>query len=454
MGVSIPVGFVITGIITFFLLKRKTNKSNATNHLPLNLISSDSAYNSDPRTGNLSRQTVEYLSPIFSEETSSRETNSHLLQQNELVPAVDIVPTRIEHGPLHRNISVDLRAQIVNFSRTSKREIRSNMFTVGDQIGKGNFGKVFQGHIIGLHHPSSKTTVAIKAISGQISENELDFMLREIKIMNHISPNLNLVSMVASCTSDFEEHGNLWLLLEFCQYGDLRKFLKFYSSEILTGSDIDTINHRCLIMWAFDVANGMKHLEEKKIMHGDLAARNVLVNENPIKGGYPIAKVADFGLSKELNDSLIYRKESRMEVPWRWMALEYLVDRYFTLKSDVWSFGVLFWEILSLGNIPYGHQRYEELIIKLKSDYRLSCPDGLESIVSWSPEIVFGKVSKLCFVANPDERGTFSDVVKLIAEELKEDELNFYNQIKENYKHNCAEHYLNLNSKRYLNVIP
>ena len=158
--------------------------------------------------------------------------------------------------------------------------------------------------------------------------------------------------------------------------------------------------------------------------------------------------------SKELNDSLIYRKESRVEVPWRWMALEYLVDRYFTLKSDVWSFGVLFWEILSLGKIPYGHHRYEELIIKLKSDYRLSCPDGLESILSWYPEVVFDKVSKLCFIANPNERGTFSDVVKLIAEELKADELNFYNQIKEDYQHNCAKHYLNLNSKRYLNVIP
>ena len=450
MGVSIPVGLVITGIIVFLLRKRKMNKSNAPNQLPLNLISSDSAYTSDPRTESSSRQTVEYLSPIFSEQNSG----DHLLHQHGTIFEPVIVPIRRENEPIHRNISVDLRAQIVNFSRASKREIRRYMFEIGDQIGKGTFGNVFKGHIVGLHHQYSKTTVAIKAINGQKSEKELDFMLKEIKIMNHISPNLNLVSMVASCTSDFEEHGNLWLILEFCQYGDLKNFIKLNSSEILTGSNIDTINHRCLIMWAFDVANGMQHLEEKKIMHGDLAARNVLVSENPIQGGYPIAKVADFGLSKELNDSLIYRKESRVEVPWRWMALEYLVDRYFTLKSDVWSFGVLFWEILSLGRIPYGQQRYEQLIIELKSDYRLPCPDGLESIIAWSPEIVFDKVAKLCFIANPNERGTFSDLVKLISEELTLEELCFYSQIKEDYKHNCAEHYLNLSSKPYLNVIP
>ena len=114
----------------------------------------------------------------------------------------------------------------------------------------------------------------------------------------------------------------------------------------------------------------------------------------------------------------------------------------------------MFWEILSLGKIPYGQQRYEELIIKLKSGYRLSCPDGLESILTWSPEIVFGKVSKLCFNGNPNERGMFSDVVKVIATELRAEELTFYNQIKQNYKHNCADNYLNLNSRPYLKVIP
>ena len=411
------------------------NERNSMYSLP-NSTTSTQAYISQPP------QHDNYLTPIFSEPCQA--TSPERGTQNVVFPA-EVDPRE----RLMRSVSADLRNQIVTHARTSKREIERSIFSMGDQIGKGNFGKVFKGQITGLYHPSSETVVAIKGIkSKEINEVELEYMLSEIKIMNNISPNLNLVSMVASCTSDFEETGNMYLLLEYCKHGDLKNYLIVKSKEIQFGKENDIINSRCLIKWANDVANGMHYLDQNKIMHGDLAARNVLMDDNIVEGGYPVAKVADFGLSKELNDYLIYEKEVRLHVPWRWMAPEYLNARYFTDTSDVWSFGVLFWEILSLGRIPYGHQGYDEVVMNLKTGYRLPCPDGLEYVSLWRPEKLYESISKTCFIADPNKRGTFSDVVQILRRELTEEELLFYEQMTENYKSKRSETYLRMNKRR------
>ena len=110
-------------------------------------------------------------------------------------------------------------------------------------------------------------------------------------------------------------------------------------------------------------------------MHGDLAARNVLISDNPIKSCRLIAKIADFGLSKDFKQlyRVKYEKENRVMIPWKWMAIEYLKDDYFTLTSDVWSFGVVVWEILSLGQDPYKGQKCLKTVEKINNGYRLPC---------------------------------------------------------------------------------
>ena len=103
----------------------------------------------------------------------------------------------------------------------------------------------------------------------------------------------------------------------------------------LFDTENEIINSRCLILWAFDIANGMQYLAKNQVMHGDLAARNVLIATDPLNLGYPLAKVADFGLSKRFYGNIKYTKETRVEVPWKWMALEFLREEFFTLTSEV-----------------------------------------------------------------------------------------------------------------------
>ena len=468
-GVSFAIGILITGFGTYMIFKWRWNTITKNAHISRTTMQMDNVTNRPPNVITPDRDSnLEYISPLFSESLRGCH-NIEGTEENPLYragsyltmasPTISPEPIRLPYSiemndsiesqkpSASCNVSEDLRAQIVEFANTSKREIRRNMFEVGEQIGKGNFGKVYKGNVIGMYHDTSKTAVAIKSISGQVTEAVLENMLSEIKIMSKIRPHLNLVSMIASCSTDFDVHRNLWLILEFCEHSDLKNILKLKTEELLSGEDNGVINHRCLIKWAFDIANGMQYLVENKIMHGDLAARNILMDENPVNGGYPVAKVADFGLSKELNDYLIYEKQSRLHVPWRWMALEFLTRNYFTITSDVWSFGVLFWEILSCGRTPYGHQGYDELMIKLQSGYRLGCPDGLDDITSWSPLNLFNKVSELCFVADPSTRGRFSDVVEVVKKELTKEEILFYGQMQENYHTTRSKNYLRLNIK-------
>ena len=441
MCIGLLLGIMVIGVIIYLAIKRRRDKKLQRNQQPSNLNQIDTLSAASPMITNEDDQNIPHITtPILAE-----SSNPNCSEGNAILSEPGNLQNQEGGQPDKTNISPAVKAQLDILTSTSKREIKRSIFEVGDQIGSGNFGKVYKGQLIGLYQTGSKTTVAIKSISGQVSETDLENMVSEIKIMSNVDPHPNLVSMVASCTSEFKDHGKLWLLLEFCQHGDLKDFVKENKTQILSGSDGDVINNRCLIKWAYDVANGMQYLAENQIMHGDLAARNILMDENPLEGGCPIAKVADFGLSKKFNDYLIYEKETRLFVPWRWMALEYLTNNYFTLTSDVWSFGVLFWEMLSFGRTPYGHQGYDELLTKLKTGYRLPCPDEIEHITTWSPKELFNKLSNACFVAEPADRETFSAVVEIIGKELSQEEIMRYTQMRENYKSTRTENYLKLN---------
>jgi len=350
------------------------------------------------------------------------------------------------------DLNADPKYQVQPYN--TKREIKRSTFELKDEIGSGNFGKVNKGLLTGLYTDSSETTVAIKSIndlgheqnlcSKLQNEQNLNDLLCEIKLMGRIKPHPNLVSMIGSCSSELEKHGELWLLIEFCEHGDLQSYLQNNKKTIAHGKESDQMNSRCLLKWSHGIAKGMRYLEQNHIMHGDLAARNILMSEDPLKSECHLAKIADFGLAKNFYGNITYEKKSRLMVPWKWMAIEYLKNDFFTLKSDVWSYGVLLWEILSFGGNPYGHQDHDEVMEKLDSGYRLPCPKDTALCTSWSPVSLYNKLSEVCFLRDPKERAAFSDVVKILEHYLSSNEKEYYEQISDVYDRIRAAKYLKM----------
>jgi len=175
----------------------------------------------------------------------------------------------------------------------------------------------------------------------------------------------------------------------------------------------------------------MEYLSSKRIMHGDLAARNILLGGmDGAQDGF-VAKVSDFGLSKTFYEKdFRYKKEKRPYVPWKWMALEFLQDGCFTMSSDVWSFGVVIWEILSLGQEPYMGKEVESTVQEIKNGYRLPCP--CQDNLDWGVDF-YREITNLCWTADPQKRGNFSKLVEIFEKHLTYNELEHHKHLEEQY---------------------
>ncbi|XP_014609483.1 PREDICTED: vascular endothelial growth factor receptor 1 isoform X2 [Polistes canadensis] len=161
-----------------------------------------------------------------------------------------------------------------------------------------------------------------------------------------------------------------------------------------------------LLSWAFQVARGMEYLSQRKVLHGDLAARNILLAENNI------VKICDFGLAKTMYKDGNYKKKGDGPLPIKWMAIESIRDRVFSTQSDIWSFGIVLWEFFTLAETPYPGMEAEKQYQKLIEGYRMEQPAYA------TPDVY--NIMLQCWKAKPTLRPGFTELVESIGDLLEE----------------------------------
>ncbi|XP_022424287.1 fibroblast growth factor receptor 2 isoform X7 [Delphinapterus leucas] len=283
-----------------------------------------------------------------------------------------------------------------------KWEFPRDKLTLGKPLGEGCFGQVVMAEAVGIdkEKPKEAVTVAVKMLKDDATEKDLSDLVSEMEMMKMIGKHKNIINLLGACTQD----GPLYVIVEYASKGNLREYLRArrppgmeYSYDI-TRVPEEQMTFKDLVSCTYQLARGMEYLASQKCIHRDLAARNVLVTENNVM------KIADFGLARDINNIDYYKKTTNGRLPVKWMAPEALFDRVYTHQSDVWSFGVLMWEIFTLGGSPYPGIPVEELFKLLKEGHRMDKPANCTN------ELYM--MMRDCWHAVPSQRPTFKQLVE------------------------------------------
>ncbi|XP_069448759.1 tyrosine-protein kinase Fer isoform X3 [Ovis canadensis] len=252
--------------------------------------------------------------------------------------------------------------------------------TLGELLGKGNFGEVFKGIL------KDKTAVAVKTCKEDLPQELKIKFLQEAKILKQYD-HPNIVKLIGVCT----QRQPIYIIMELVPGGDFLTFLRKRK---------DDIKLKQLVKFSLDVASGMSYLESKNCIHRDLAARNCLVGENNV------LKISDFGMSRQ-EDGGVYSSSGLKQIPIKWTAPEALNYGRYSSESDVWSFGILLWETFSLGVCPYPGMTNQQAREQVERGYRMSAPQHC-------PEDIF-KIMMKCWDYKPENRPKFSELQKELA---------------------------------------
>ena len=224
-------------------------------------------------------------------------------------------------------------------------EIDRRQVRLVNKLGAGQFGEVWEGLWNGT------TSVAVKTLKvGTMSASEF---LQEAALMKKLR-HPKLIQLYAVCTQEEP----IYIITELMKHGSMLDYLRGEGRSLKLPQLIDM---------SAQVASGMAYLEEQNYIHRDLAARNILVGENSI------CKVADFGLARVIDED-IYEAHTGAKFPIKWTAPEAAMYNRFTIKSDVWSFGILLYEIITYGRFPYPGMTNFEVLERIQTGYRMGCP--------------------------------------------------------------------------------
>lgn len=287
------------------------------------------------------------------------------------------------------------------FNRKDLRAIKA--------IGAGQFGRVYLASA-----ESTGALYAVKMLRGGASTQDKTEFLRESETMLELGPHENLVKFIGVSVKQ-----RPWLvILEFCQYGDLSDVLRACRRKGIVLTSREQVN------MAYQLTCGMAYIAGKGFVHMDLAARNCLLDSNNN------IKVADFGLTHRFDEGHnYYRQVGVMKLSIRWLAIDSFDHKIFSEKSDVWSFGITFWEIMTYGQQPYTGQKLTDVLRIVRSGTRLTKPDNCDDAIweimqsTWVKEAskrpTFKKLTKsLKFILDQDPTGELRNIGALLNNSL------------------------------------
>jgi len=347
-------------------------------------------------------------------------------------------PVSIENGSLARPESrrpSELPAEnesIPLLTRADHWEFPRARLRLSTMLGSGAFGMVMRGDAQGIRGSSGSVKVAVKIAKDSDNEVARKDLHAELDVLKLLPEHPNVVGLLGCCT----RNEPLMIIVEYCAHGDLQGFLRSSRgiSESYYKSRYNPIGEKMtskmLLNFALQISKGMSHLAAFKIIHRDLAARNILVNEDLE------CKISDFGFARDIYVEDQYMKKSKGgRFPIKWMALESLLDGISTPKSDVWSFGVVLWEIVTLGASPYPGMNSYELVSFLQDGYRMDKPKHC------SNELY--AMSMSCWHITPQRRPTFDELADMLQRMIDEPKefinMNFYqHHLYENFDVNLA----------------
>ncbi|CAG9825456.1 unnamed protein product, partial [Phaedon cochleariae] len=275
------------------------------------------------------------------------------------------------------------------------------------EVGEGCFGKVFKGELL-CEDGDQVRVVAIKVLKDTANKEAEEDFLREVEIMSAFR-HPNILSLLGVVLKD--DSVNPMMVFEFMPHGDLAELLRCQqTSQASPDRDLPRLARRDLLSVALQIAAGMRYLASQRFVHRDLACRNCLVAEGPV------VKIADFGMSRDVYTCDYYKIGGSRLLPVRWMSPESVVYGRFTLESDIWSYGVVLWEIFSFGKQPYYGHTNEEVVKLILDGIMLIPPQDCPTLICelmrncWKTEprhrIIFPNICEKLEIAYESEKQT------------------------------------------------
>ncbi|KAF5306821.1 hypothetical protein FQA39_LY00051 [Lamprigera yunnana] len=288
-----------------------------------------------------------------------------------------------------RNGNVDKLRLLANVNYTrndyipDEWELKRENIEIQTELGQGSFGMVYSGIIKTTSRPC-----AIKTINSDADESDRMYFLNEASVMKTFSNAYHVVKLLGVVSKGSPP----LVVMELMSRGDLKTFLRQSRnpSSAITSAE--------MYRMSAEIADGMMYLSAKKFVHRDLAARNCMMAADHT------VKIGDFGMARDIYYSDYYKKDTGGLMPIRWMSPESLADGIFTTESDVWSYGIVLWEIVTLAEQPYQGLANEQVLQFVTAqgtlERPLQCSDLLYDIMEF------------CWKWKPKDRPRFQDIIQ------------------------------------------